>query len=118
MAAAMKGICILLVMSVLVAMAPGGEAQLQCGTVISYLHPCIPYVSRPQGPLGSCCSGVRGLYSTARTTRDRQSVCNCLKGVAKNHPEYDVSKAAALPGLCGVNVASKISLSTDCTKVS
>ncbi|XP_073066478.1 non-specific lipid-transfer protein 2-like [Primulina eburnea] len=114
MVAAMK-VMFLLSMLVLLAMAPGGEAQLGCGTVIQYLNPCIPYVMNT-GPLGSCCSGVKGLYSAAKTTPDRQSVCTCLKGLAQNYAAY-ISKAASLPGLCHVSIPYAISPSTDCSKV-
>lgn len=117
MAAAMKAVSLLLavLVLVLVAMAPGGEAQISCGTVVSYLNPCIPYVVNT-GPLGSCCGGVRGLYSAAKTTADRQSVCTCLKGLAQSYAAY-ISRAASLPGLCRVSIGYKISPSTDCSKV-
>ncbi|KAL3622715.1 hypothetical protein CASFOL_032055 [Castilleja foliolosa] len=112
----LKAMCIVVVAAVLaVNIVPAAEAAIGCGTVVSYLGPCIPYVTG-QGPLGSCCGGVKGLYSAASTTPDKQSVCNCLKSLASSY-NVDLGKAAGLPGQCGVNVPYKISPSTDCAKV-
>ncbi|KAL0338079.1 UNVERIFIED_CONTAM: Non-specific lipid-transfer protein 2 [Sesamum angustifolium] len=96
--------------------APAAEAALSCGTVISYLSPCLPYVT-DQGPLGGCCGGVKGLYGAAKTTPDRQTACNCLKSLARSYKRVNLSKAAGLPEQCGVNIPYKISPSTDCSKV-
>ncbi|XP_073152726.1 non-specific lipid-transfer protein 2-like [Henckelia pumila] len=116
MAAAMKVMSLILLLVLLVvAMAPSGEAQIGCGTVMSDLNPCIPYVIN-SGPMGNCCGGVKGLYAAAKTTADRQSVCNCLKGLAQAYPAY-ISRAASLPGQCHVSIPYNISPSTDCTKV-
>ncbi|KAI3470180.1 hypothetical protein Pfo_026843 [Paulownia fortunei] len=113
----MKAMCMVLIAAVLiVAVAPPGEAAIGCGTVVSYLNPCLPYVTG-KGPLGSCCRGVKGLYAAAKTTRDRQSVCNCLKSLAGSYSGVNLSKAAGLPGQCGVSIPYKISPSTDCSKV-
>ncbi|MFX6574269.1 non-specific lipid-transfer protein [Acinetobacter baumannii] len=97
-------------------LAAVGEAAVGCGTVASALNPCIPYVTG-KGPLGSCCSGVKGLNNLAKTTPDRQSVCSCLKSLANSFPSTAVAKATGLPGQCGVSIPYKISPSTDCTKV-
>ncbi|KAK4381720.1 Non-specific lipid-transfer protein 2 [Sesamum angolense] len=84
---------------------------------ISYVKSCIQYVTG-KGPLGSgCCNGVKGLYSVAKTTSDRQSVCNCLKSIAASTPGVNLGTAAGLPGKCGVNIPYKISPSTDCSRV-
>ncbi|KAK4406287.1 Non-specific lipid-transfer protein 2 [Sesamum angolense] len=79
-----------------VAVAPRSEAAISCGTVVLYLNPCLPYVTN-KGSLGSCCSGVKGLYGAAKTTPDRQSVCSCLKSLAGSYKDVDLSKAAGLP---------------------
>ncbi|KZV40867.1 non-specific lipid-transfer protein 2-like [Dorcoceras hygrometricum] len=100
---------------VLLALAPRGEAQIGCGRVVSYLNPCIPYVTG-SGPLGQCCGGVKGLYGAAKTTADRQSVCGCLKNLAQAYSAY-IGKAASLPRQCGVSIPYAISPSTDCSKV-
>ncbi|KZV40868.1 hypothetical protein F511_22807 [Dorcoceras hygrometricum] len=113
----MKSVCVVLVvvLALVVALAPGGEGAIGCGTVIQDLNPCLPYVTG-QGPLGGCCSGVRSLYAAARTTADRQAVCGCLKSVAQAYSRY-ISKAASLPGQCGVSIPYKISPSTNCASV-
>ncbi|PIN26320.1 hypothetical protein CDL12_00906 [Handroanthus impetiginosus] len=96
--------------------APPAEAAVGCGTVVSYLISCIPYVT-DQGPLGSCCNGVKGLYAAAQTTSDRQSICKCLKSLAASYSRIDFSRAAGLPAQCGVSVPYQITPSTDCAKV-
>lgn len=106
---------VLVIATILVAIAPGGEA-IGCGQVISYLNPCIPYVTGRSPGLGGCCGGVKGLYGAARTTADRQSVCNCLKSLASAYSGPAIAKAAKLPGQCGVSIPYKISPSTDCSK--
>ncbi|KAI3474389.1 hypothetical protein Pfo_029250 [Paulownia fortunei] len=117
MAAIVKSICMVLIGVVLVvAVVPRSQAAISCGTVASYLQPCLPYVTN-KGPIGGCCGGIKGLYAAAKTTQDRQSVCNCLKSLAGSYPGVNLGKAAGLPGLCGVNIPYKISPSTDCSKV-
>ncbi|KAL3835088.1 hypothetical protein ACJIZ3_009824 [Penstemon smallii] len=112
-----KSMCIFLVMAVaVIAIARKSEAAIGCGTVVSSIKPCLPYVTG-KGPLGSCCSGVKSLYAAAKTTPDRQSVCNCLKSIASSYSGINSDKAAGLPGQCGVNIPYKISPSTDCSKV-
>lgn len=99
---------------VMAASAPHAEAAMGCGTVVRYLGPCLPYV-RNRGGLGQCCVGVRGLYRAARTTRDRQTVCGCLKSFTG----YGVNfrKAAVLPRICRVYVPYPISPNTHCSRV-
>ncbi|KAG6395482.1 hypothetical protein SASPL_146127 [Salvia splendens] len=116
MASTMKAMGMLLIAAVtMMAVAPPSEAAVGCGQVVSYLNPCIPYVTN-KGPMGSCCSGVKGLYNAAQTTPDRQSVCGCLKSLAGSYTGLDYNKAAALPSQCGVSIPYKISPSTDCSK--
>lgn len=111
-----KALCVALVGAVLViAVVPPAEAALGCGSVISYLRSCLPYVT-DKGPLGGCCSGVKGLYKAAKTTVDRQAACSCLKTLASTYKGVNLSKAAGLPQQCGVNIPYKISPSTDCSK--
>lgn len=116
MAAFTKAMCLVFIAAVLVAsVAPPAEAAIGCGTVISYLAPCLPYVTN-RGPLGGCCGGVKGLYGAAKTTPDRQAVCGCLKSLAASYGGVNLGKAAGLPKQCGVNIPYKISPSTDCSK--
>ncbi|KAG6393656.1 hypothetical protein SASPL_147901 [Salvia splendens] len=117
MAGVMNLMCsVLIVAALIAAIAPQSEAVIGCGQVVSYLNPCLPYVTN-RGPLGGCCGGVKGLYSAAKTTPDRKSVCNCLKSLAGSYGGVNLGKAASLPGQCGVRIPYKISPSTDCSKV-
>ncbi|KAL0388009.1 UNVERIFIED_CONTAM: Non-specific lipid-transfer protein 2 [Sesamum radiatum] len=78
-----KSMCMMIIVAIVV--ARGSEAAIGCGTVVSYMNACIPYVT-DKGPLGGCCGGVKGLYAAAKTTPDRQSVCNCLKSLLPHTP--------------------------------
>ncbi|KAL7106190.1 hypothetical protein ACP275_07G096700 [Erythranthe tilingii] len=119
MASTMKKTCMVLIAAVLVTMVavvPRGEAAIGCGAVVSYMKPCLPYVTG-NSPLGGCCGGIKSLNSAAKTTTDRQSVCVCLKSLASSFSGVNFGKAAGLPATCGVNIPYKISPSTDCSKV-
>ncbi|PIN00306.1 hypothetical protein CDL12_27191 [Handroanthus impetiginosus] len=117
MARMMKSIMSMVLIATVVvsAVAPLAEAAISCGTVVSYLNPCLPYMT-DKGSLGGCCNGVKGLYEVAKTTPDKQSVCNCLKSLAGSYFDVNLDKVARLPSQCGVNIPYKISPSTDCAK--
>ncbi|XP_042026642.1 non-specific lipid-transfer protein 2-like [Salvia splendens] len=113
----MKLMCSVLIAAALIAaVAPLSEAAISCTAVISYVRPCNPYVTG-RGPIGSCCSGANRLNAAARTTSDRQSVCNCLKSVTRGYSQASFSRAEGIPRQCGINIPYKISPSTDCAKV-
>ncbi|KAL1563194.1 Non-specific lipid-transfer protein 2, variant 2 [Salvia divinorum] len=95
--------------------ATPSEAAIGCGAVVSYLNPCLPYVSGKGALGGGCCDGIKGLYGSAKTTPDKQSVCNCLKSLAASNTGINAGKAASLPAQCGINIPYKISPSTDCS---
>ncbi|KAL0413789.1 UNVERIFIED_CONTAM: Non-specific lipid-transfer protein 2 [Sesamum radiatum] len=117
MAVTIKATFVVLIAVVsIMSVVPEGEAEIGCGAVVSYLNPCLPYVTG-SGALGECCSGVKGLYGAAQTTADKQSVCNCLKSLAASVTGVNLDKAAGLPSQCGLNIPYKISPSTDCSKV-
>lgn len=109
-----KAMCLVLITVALV--APLAEAAVPCGTVVSSLKPCLPYVMGGKTVSAPCCGGVKYLYGAAKTKPDRQSVCSCLKSLVGSYKTIDYGKAAGLPGKCGVNVPYKISPSTDCSK--
>ncbi|GER55721.1 non-specific lipid-transfer protein [Striga asiatica] len=114
MAGQVKSLYAALIAAVLLAaVMPPPAAALGCGTVISYLSPCLPYVTG-RGPIGKCCNGVKGLYAAAKTTTDRQTVCTCLKNIGSSTGGVNYNKAAGLPIRCGVNLPYKISPSTNC----
>ncbi|MBC2899274.1 hypothetical protein CFC21_112125 [Triticum aestivum] len=91
------------------------EATVSCGQVSSALSPCIPY-ARGNGanPPAACCSGVRSLASSARSTADKQAACKCIKSAAAG---LIPGKAAGIPTKCGVSVPYAISSSVDCSKI-
>ena len=94
--------------------APYAESAISCGTVVSYIGPCVNY-ARGVGPLpAGCCSGVRTLNSIAKTTPDRQQACGCLKSAALKISGLNPSLAAGIPGKCGVNLPYTISTSINC----
>ncbi|KAL0456412.1 UNVERIFIED_CONTAM: Non-specific lipid-transfer protein 2 [Sesamum latifolium] len=116
MAGTIKPMFVVLIAVVsIMSVVPEGEAAVSCGTVVSYLNPCLPYVTG-SGALGGCCAGIKGLYGAAQTTADRQSVCNCLKSLAGEVSGVNLGKAAGLPSQCGLSIPYKISPSTDCSK--
>ncbi|KAJ4827105.1 hypothetical protein Tsubulata_002440 [Turnera subulata] len=107
-----------LVLMCMVAGAPLVQAAIGCGQVASNLGACIPYARSGTGaPPAACCSGIRALNSAAKTTPDRQQVCNCLKGLAGRAAGVNYNVVAGIPGKCGVSIPYKISPSTDCKTV-
>ncbi|GAA0186659.1 hypothetical protein LIER_33947 [Lithospermum erythrorhizon] len=106
----------LFVLLSMVVVAPHAEAAITCGQVTNSLAPCFPYLTSnaPLTPL--CCGGVKGLYSAAKTTPDRQAACRCIKSLQSSVTSINVANAAALPGKCGVSLPYKISPSIDCNK--
>ena len=91
------------------------DAAISCGQVTSALSPCISY-ARGNGasPSAACCSGVRSLASSARSTADKQAACKCIKSAAAG---LNAGKAAGIPTKCGVSVPYAISSSVDCSKI-
>ncbi|KAF8042192.1 hypothetical protein BT93_A0725 [Corymbia citriodora subsp. variegata] len=108
------------VVCMVVASAPPAAAQVSsCDQVVNALMPCVSYVLNGGTVPAACCSGIRSLNSAAKTTADRQSVCNCLKNAAGGMPysDYTAGLAAGLPAKCGVALPYKISPNTDCKSV-
>lgn len=111
---------LLLVVAVAVAAAlllaprPAGAA-LSCSTVYSTLMPCLGYVQSGGTVPAACCSGIQSLVSGARATADRRAICTCLKNVAAGAAGGPyISRAAGLPGKCGVSLPFKISANMNC----
>lgn len=110
---------LLLVAALLVALAPrGASAALSCSTVYSTLKPCLGYVQNGGAVPRACCSGIKTLVSRARTTPDRRAACTCLKTVAAAAAGGPyLSRAAGLPGRCGVQPPFKIDPNVNCNAV-
>ena len=83
---------------------------LTCNEVSNALIPCVAYMVNRSSP-GHCCTGIRSLNSKAKTTSDRQFVCNCLKNLAgtfrKKH-RLDFNLVKGLPAMCNVNIRYSI----------
>ncbi|KAB1224631.1 Non-specific lipid-transfer protein [Morella rubra] len=90
------------------------SAAVSCGQVASALAPCISYVTNGGAVPPQCCSGIRTINNSAKTTPDRQAVCKCLKSTAGSISGLKPGLVAGLPAKCGVNVPFKISTSTNC----
>ncbi|KAG2691120.1 hypothetical protein I3843_09G216800 [Carya illinoinensis] len=114
-----KLVCFVAVVCMVVGAPKGSEAAISCGQVVRYLTPCVSYVANGGSVPATCCSGIKSLYGLARTTADRQGVCNCLKQAVSGVPytPYNLNLAAGLPKKCGVNIPYKISPSADCKSV-
>nr|GME09495.1 non-specific lipid-transfer protein 1-like [Ipomoea batatas] len=108
----------MVVMSMVVAaamMAAGLHAQsMSCSTVVTDLYPCLDYVENGGAVPMDCCEGIRSLYTSAATTADRQTVCNCMKNAASSVTGLNLDLAAGLPQKCGVSIPYQISPSVDC----
>nr|AAQ96338.1 lipid transfer protein [Vitis aestivalis] len=113
---AVKLACVMVICMVMAAPA-AVEAAITCGQVASALSPCISYLQKGGAVPPACCSGIKSLNSSAKTTADRQAACKCLKNFSSTVSGINLSLASGLPGKCGVSVPYKISPSTDCTKV-
>ena len=99
--------------------APLAQAAVSCGQVQGNLVACITYLrNKGAGAVPpACCKGIASVNSLAKTTADRQAVCECLKKAAGAVSGVDPSIIAALPGKCNVSVPYKISTSTNCKTV-
>ncbi|KAG6745400.1 hypothetical protein NC652_037060 [Populus alba x Populus x berolinensis] len=111
-----KSVCVLLLCMVLSAPMLNVEA-LTCGVVASNLAPCIGYLRNGGKVPDPCCKGVGALNNAAKTTKDRRDACNCIKTTATQIGGVNAANAAALPGLCRVNIPYKISTSTNCASI-
>ena len=117
MARAVVSILICMTFASMLLVAPLAEAAISCGTVTSYLAPCIPYLRSGGNLPTACCNGVSSLNKMASTTPDRQTACGCLKNAYNSISGIKPALAAGLPGKCGVSIPYKISPTTDCSKV-
>ncbi|KAK9755438.1 hypothetical protein RND81_01G025100 [Saponaria officinalis] len=101
----------------LVMAVPYADAAITCSTVSTALSPCVSYLTGQGTATNACCNGISSLDSTATTTPERQTACNCLKSLAAQIPTINYNNAASLPSHCGVNIPYKISPSTNCSQV-
>ncbi|GLJ47344.1 hypothetical protein SUGI_0999420 [Cryptomeria japonica] len=101
--------------TVVVGMSSKADGAISCSTVVSDLIPCLSYISGSSAqPTNGCCNGIKTLNTTAKTTDDRQAVCNCIKSAVSSYSIY-FDKASKLPGVCGVNLGFAWTPSLDCS---
>ncbi|KAI4308156.1 hypothetical protein L6164_031259 [Bauhinia variegata] len=114
----MKGgvVIALMAMLAMVLVVEQGEAAFNCEQGLSYLSPCLSYLTNGGKPSAYCCNGVRNLNESA--AGDRRGACECLKAAAQGNPALREDFAAKLPNACGVHVGVPISRNVDCRKVS
>ncbi|KAE8099022.1 hypothetical protein FH972_017038 [Carpinus fangiana] len=106
-----------MVLMCMMACAPLAQASISCNQVVGSLASCITYVKSTKGRgavPSACCRGISSVNSSAKTTADRQAVCECLKNAASAVSGVDPSLIAGLPGKCKVRIPYKISTSTNC----
>ena len=65
---------------------------------------------------GICCNILGVLNQLAATTADRVAACNCVKAAASGFPAVDFSRAAALPGACGLSINFAVTPNMDCNQ--
>ncbi|KAK4478402.1 hypothetical protein RD792_013871 [Penstemon davidsonii] len=104
--------CLVLIMTVVAAAGP----KISCGTVTSTLAPCFGYILAGGVVPDNCCSGVKSLYKTARTTADLRAVCFCLKSLTSSASPAAINNAKTLPGKCGLSLPYQITPAIDCNK--
>ncbi|KAI0504122.1 hypothetical protein KFK09_015070 [Dendrobium nobile] len=92
------------------------ESTIPCSEVANKLLSCVDYAQHGGELPTACCSGVKELKVEAITTEDRQTVCNCIKSLAKQIGGLNQNLLATIPGKCGVDVGYPISFSVDCSK--
>ncbi|XP_015950831.1 non-specific lipid-transfer protein 1 [Arachis duranensis] len=110
--------CVVLMLCMAIVGAPIAKAAIQCSFVTKSIAPCFGYLKSGGTVSGPCCSGIQNINGTAKTTSDRQAVCNCLKSVAGSlGSQINLNNAASLPGKCGVSIPYKISTSTNCSSI-
>ncbi|KAE8680538.1 Non-specific lipid-transfer protein [Hibiscus syriacus] len=100
--------------------APQAQGTITCGQVVSSLAHCIVYVRNHcagGGVPATCCNGIKYLSTASQSTPDRQSACNCIKGVVAGIPGINYGLTNKLPGMYGVNILYKISPSSDCKSI-
>ncbi|KAL3500415.1 hypothetical protein ACH5RR_039508 [Cinchona calisaya] len=111
-------VTIALFMCVLImSFSSGGQAQISCDTVYNDLYPCLSFIMNGGKVPPACCSGIKTLLSLAKTKNDRQSVCSCLKSLAKSATDGQLKNAASIPHLCGVKLPYNITRNVNCSKV-
>ncbi|KOM57753.1 hypothetical protein LR48_Vigan11g078600 [Vigna angularis] len=112
--ASVKFACVVVMFMVVV--GSHSAVGMTCGQVQGNLAQCIGFLQKGGFVPPACCSGVKNILNSSRTTPDRRAVCSCLKAAAGAVRGINPNNAEALPGKCGVNLPYKISASTNCNR--
>ncbi|KAK8633333.1 hypothetical protein V6N13_014179 [Hibiscus sabdariffa] len=68
------------------------------------VSPCKPFfIGMDPDPSPSCCAGAKSLAEQAKTKRDEQELCLCLKVVLPLHGDYDPLRLPLLGEKCHIN---------------
>ncbi|XP_062181021.1 non-specific lipid-transfer protein 1-like [Phragmites australis] len=109
---------LLVALVLLAALPPRAGAAVSCSTVYNTLMPCLGYVQNGGTVARACCAGIQRLVSGGRSRDDRRAICTCLKNVAAGAAGGPyISRAAGLPGRCGVPLPYKLSPNMNCNAI-
>ncbi|XP_004242229.1 non-specific lipid-transfer protein 1-like [Solanum lycopersicum] len=101
----------------MVAAPPPAKAVITCDTVYDGVKPCLNYVLFGGIVSTDCCNGLESVIASATTIADHQSTCSCIKSLASQATDDELSRAASIPGQCGATIPFEISPNVDCSKV-
>uniref|UniRef100_A0A803NV86 Non-specific lipid-transfer protein n=1 Tax=Cannabis sativa TaxID=3483 RepID=A0A803NV86_CANSA len=96
-----------------------GSSQPQCNQVVQQLTPCVQYVTgREPKPSDACCNGAKQLAASAKTTKDRQTACSCIKQAVGGLPNVDPSRISSVPKECNIDFSlPPITRDFDCSTI-
>lgn len=117
---AMRTLClsVILVLSLLFAVAHLSNAAISCGTVDSGAAPCLLFAQGKGGnvPSNACCQGLQKLVQSVKSVDDKKAICNCLKDSAKKFGGVQDKFLSKIPSACRINVGFPVSSNTNCAK--
>lgn len=92
-----------------------------CVEVTADVAPCLSFIESDSAsqPSPACCSGAKRLSNQAKSTADRQGICQCIKSALAGAGSYDKNRIPLIPQKCGVSISlPPIDSKTDCSKYS
>ena len=108
----------ILVLSLLFAVAHLSNAAISCATVDSAAAPCLMFAQGKGGnvPSQACCQGLQKLAQNVKSVDDKKAICSCLKDGAKKFGGVQDKFLSKIPGTCRINVGFPVSSNTNCAK--
>ncbi|KAK1647228.1 hypothetical protein QYE76_065036 [Lolium multiflorum] len=116
-AAAAQIVVVAIVAAMLLSAPYAANAAISCGQVSSSLSPCMAYAKGGATPSAGCCSGVRSLANSAKSTADKRAACTCLKKLVGSISGINAGNAASIPSKCKVSIPYAISTSVNCNSI-